>query len=597
MKNFKDYTHLFLILLIVAVLPLSLLFGQNYVVNFVHDGGNPGGINTDSDASTTGWTAITTGSQSSNFWSDPVALPFSFSFYGTAVDYFMVSQNGLLTFDTTATLLPDENENLPSSNVPDLTVAATWDAFTDSPPTGSNDVVYYKTFGTAPDRQFWVRWHSFEIGSPSFSYAYFSVVLDEATGRIFVVDMYNPAGTSGMTVGLQENSSNAVQYGSSSLQREENSASNPDNDYWEFFQPAGDDVGTVDIILSDGPFYHPGESITIQAVISNFGLNPASNFPVSYMVDDGSSSSINYSGTLTSGEMDTVSFPAAWTPSAGDTTFTITAYTDLSGDGNPFNDTSTVSVDIYQLYSLIYEQDFEDYGTIAAINWFGADNQDFGIFTPGTTTDGGWISDDFGNDPLLSSSARFYFSGSTDADWLISPALDMTTGGANPAVTFDIAVTPLTGTAAEVIPPGDTLFVVASTDGQTWLRSNVLAMYTDQNNIPPTGMPVAIDLSSYASETEFYIGFFAKEGGTTGTANVYIDNFFVGVPPDQDAGPVALASPDPGLCYGSSETLTATVQNFAASTLDLSVHPLTVKANITGASTQNFSTTVSSGTI
>ncbi|NUQ44253.1 MAG: hypothetical protein HUU32_22940, partial [Calditrichaceae bacterium] len=509
----------------------------NYVGQYYANAGNPGGINTEGDApGISGWTNIVLGPQSANIWSPTQAIPFAFEFYGTPVTHFKASQNCVVTFDTTVTALPGANTNLPSSDLPPLSIAGMWDTFTITPPTATGDDVRTKVFGTAPNRQLWIKWYSFEYGNVSF--AYNAIVLEETTNKIYVVDQYSsttPLLTT--TVGLQFDGTTAAQYGDSLIPQAGNGSTNPDNDYWEFFIPSGDDVGTTNVTVDyPGFLLFAGNSATIEVTVQNFGANDASGFDVTYMVSDGSNSTVTYSGTLASGASDVVIFPTAWTP-ADSGNYAVTAYTTYPPDANPTNDTTVVAQRVDRPETLNYEQDFTAYsGSSNSIGFYGGDNQNFGTFTPSTTNDGAWTFDDFGNDPLLTRSARFNFfsTSSADQDWIITPPLDMTTGIGAPELKYDIAATAYTGTAHAFIPVGDTLFVVASTDGETWSRSDILAQYTSDDSIPAAGMTVSIDLTSYATETTLYIGFLAMDPANTGDMNVYIDNVFVGTPPAVD---------------------------------------------------------------
>jgi len=511
----------------------------DYVVDLFLNVGNPGGLNTDGDATTTGWTAITAVSQSVNSWSAIQTIPFPFKFYGNYVTHFMASQNGLVTFDTSTTLLPDGNENLPSASLPNNSIAVFWDNFTLTPPTSTNDYIYTKVFGTAPYRQLWIRWHSFEYSTSS--YAYFACVLEESSNNVYLVDMNYFSGNVTSTVGMQYDNMTAVQYGDSLVAFGTGSSGYADNDYYKIHIPWDNDIGVASVDTSwtaGGSFYlAPGNPITVTAVIQNFSPNYATGFNVSYETTDGAGSSYSYTDTLWAGAIDTVTFATTWTPAAGGD-FELTAYTSLIGDGNGANDAMTMPVTVFQ-YSLPYEQDFTAYsGSSNSISWFGADNADTTYFTPSATNDGAWTYDDFGNEPTLTRSARFnfYSTSAFDSDWLISPPMNMTTMGPGNQLIFDISATLYTGTSQGYFDPGDTLFIVASTDGQTWDRANVLGYFTQGDTIPVTGMRVQYDLSAWDAETSLFIGFQAYDPPMTGAAdyNVYIDNFFVGVPPSVD---------------------------------------------------------------
>ena len=183
-----------------AMLVPMTAYSQTYTyeqTNSALNVGNPGGKRTISDASTSGGTIIhrynagpngTTGSaySNANYWSNAIAIPFTFKFYGATVDSFCVSKNGLLTFNTSlaGTLVNtnlNTNQSLPYSNMPDSTIAYFWENMSTTSK-GSNDHVYRFAYGTSPNRQMWIQNFSYRHGTMSFSY--FAVVLEEGTNKI-----------------------------------------------------------------------------------------------------------------------------------------------------------------------------------------------------------------------------------------------------------------------------------------------------------------------------------------------------------------------------------------------------------------------------
>lgn len=68
-------------------------------------------------------------------------------------------------------------------------------------------------------------------------------------------------------------------------------------------------------------------------------------------------------------------------------------------------------------------------------------------------------------------------------------------------------------------------------------------------------------------------------------------------PATLDMGVSALTAPNTSGCYGNAETVTATIKNYSALTIDFSVNPVTVTVNVTGAVTQTLSTVVNTGTL
>ncbi|KPJ95956.1 MAG: hypothetical protein AMJ53_01755, partial [Gammaproteobacteria bacterium SG8_11] len=104
------YSFIFVIILLL-LFSFQTSYAQTvYGSNQYFDVGNPGGINTEGDAPGLGdWTEILTGADPVHHWTDVQDIPFTFEYFGNVVTHYMVSQNGLVTFDTLATLLPDDN--------------------------------------------------------------------------------------------------------------------------------------------------------------------------------------------------------------------------------------------------------------------------------------------------------------------------------------------------------------------------------------------------------------------------------------------------------------------------------------------------------
>jgi len=195
---------------------------ENYETSFKENFGNPGYLNREEDDINSGWNDITRDRVAVNSWSLLQQMPFDFEFYGETVNSFRSSHNGLITFDSNPSNLPDNNENLPSLNLPDKTIGCFWDEFTSDPPTGNEDKVRTKIFGTAPDRQLWIKWSGywldgFEYGKNAGTSS-FACVLEESTNKIYFVDMKNSKDNEiSSTVGVQLNLSEATQYGNDNI--------------------------------------------------------------------------------------------------------------------------------------------------------------------------------------------------------------------------------------------------------------------------------------------------------------------------------------------------------------------------------------------
>ena len=300
-----------------ALIPLFILSlalsAQTYTItNSSLNVGNPGGLRTASDATSTGGTVIqayNNGSSSTNLWSDPYAIPFTFNFYGSPVTHLMVSKNGLLTFDTTNTgmTLPasiDTNSALPNANLPNNTIAYFWDDMAST--LGSNDQVYAIVEGTSPNRQLWILNFSYYLSTSSFNY--FAVVLEETTDKIYVVDMNyaNSATSISATIGIQINGTTVYEVstplngtnGSPNIIMGPGSSGAADNEYYEFnYLAAGACVPPTDLSVG---------SITSTGATASWVSGGAANSYVEYgltgfLLGSGSNMYVNdTSATLTS---------------------------------------------------------------------------------------------------------------------------------------------------------------------------------------------------------------------------------------------------------------------------------------------------------
>ena len=82
----------------------------------------------------------------------PQALPFAWDFYGTPVTHYLVSDNGYLTFDTTATTSEPMNDTPPTAGSVNNAIYACWDDLMLQNATGAMDRILNWTYGSAPNR-------------------------------------------------------------------------------------------------------------------------------------------------------------------------------------------------------------------------------------------------------------------------------------------------------------------------------------------------------------------------------------------------------------------------------------------------------------
>ncbi|MDX2002478.1 MAG: right-handed parallel beta-helix repeat-containing protein [Chitinophagales bacterium] len=334
---------------ITAIFTLVSIYGMaqssSYAVTFSQDAGQVPGPNTDTYSATTGWTDILPGPQSVNLWSATQTLPFTFDFFGQAVTQYKVSANGLLTFDVASALLPNPNRNLPTNVLPSLTIACYWDDFTNAPPLASDDDVKIKVFGTSPNRQLWIKWYSYEYGNPQNSFNYHSIVLEESTNNIYIVSEYDNNATLTTTVGVQFDSTFAVQFGDSTRSNSfgANSTAVADNDYYTFtpLSLASDNSGISAILSPSRATTATLQNVEVQ--IENFGTDTLRSATIQWSINGVAQTSFPWTGALGTGDLDTVLL-GTMTPANGDVLQAWTILPNGNPDAATNNDTTTLQL-------------------------------------------------------------------------------------------------------------------------------------------------------------------------------------------------------------------------------------------------------------
>lgn len=295
------------------------------------------------------WSVVHTGNAITPQWSGVQTLPFSFLFDGNPVSNFKVSTSGVLTFTTTAAATPSYiNGALPSGSIPASSICI-WGLAGK----GSNDYIMQKTFGTAPNRQHWISFTAYSLPTiASNHYTFWSIVLEETTNAIYIVDQRTSTGTNtALTVGLQVATGNSIMIqGSPGLNKlAGDSPARTDNHYYSFLpgSPAMLDLKAEGIILneilsvSNSPY-------SLKLIVKNMGLDTVKTLDIAYA----NSGNLKTSSTLQNlaiapFAIDTLEHPVAWAPSAGTTTVKIwTENLNGAPDDDPANDTAFKAVTI-----------------------------------------------------------------------------------------------------------------------------------------------------------------------------------------------------------------------------------------------------------
>lgn len=303
--------------------------------------GNPGGLNTDSEypngsGLAAGWDVLLAGSNSSPTWSPIDTIPFPFNFNGAPVSQFKVSSSGVLTFSTTAVLVPGYvNATIPDPGIPNSSIMV-WGI----EGTGSNDAIVTKLFGNPGQQQYWVFFASYTAGS----WTYWSIVLEEGSDKIYIVDQrHSNNATVAITAGIQIDNSNAIMVnGSPQLSNLAGTDATPaDNHYYEFTygSQSAIDMSSIDILtypylyLNDAPF-------TITGIFRNLGIDSVNSMDVNYAINGANVNTESISNLdLNTYDNDTIDFATNWTPTAGGT-YDISIWTNNINGSNDLNNSN-----------------------------------------------------------------------------------------------------------------------------------------------------------------------------------------------------------------------------------------------------------------
>ncbi len=339
-----------IILLLSFVCAAYLSQAQYYLQSQINANQNPGALNMDNEYPSGGglattWTQVL-GSSASPMWSAAINIPFAFQFNGSAVTQYKVSNSAVVTFDvTTALAAPSFTPAaLPSANIPDKSVAV-WGI----QGTGTNDFVMGKTFGVAPNRQHWIFFTSYSSAGAATNYHYFSIVLEETTNKIYIVDQRNSlSGTNPLSLGLQIDATNAVIVpGSPAASFEAGTDFTPaDNSFYAFIpgtQPTYD-LSTTTITTSE--FLAAGNA-NITGSIKNYGTATITSMDMNYADNGGAPVTVPMSVNIAPNAVYNFTHTTPWNATIG--THTIVAYaSNLNGNADQAmgNDQATKTIQV-----------------------------------------------------------------------------------------------------------------------------------------------------------------------------------------------------------------------------------------------------------
>jgi hypothetical protein len=283
-----------------------------------------------------------------------------------------------------------------------------------------------------------------------------------------------------------------------------------DNIYIKSVSPAD---GGVAAILSPNLSCGLTNTTQIQVVVSNYGTNPISNFPVRYQIGNQPPVSQNYNQTLTAGQSANFTFTQTADLSSVQN-YPIKAWTGLEGDVLGLNDSSKVTVAKVQVPSApinLVPYIGNNLGEVN-IGW----NEATGASTP-AIGNSFWSGGTYQNQACL----KFDMRGATRNEWVLSPGVLMNAHG---GLAFDMAaVTPGTNLPG-VLDIDDSISVLVSTNcGSSW--SPVFVVKKNMVDAPNEAFkPYLVDLNGYPNQ-ELRIAMKASDGiRIDDTSDVFITN-------------------------------------------------------------------------
>ena len=336
---------------LLALASFSMAQAQYWQLPNINANTNPGGINNDTEQpAQTGWTSLMA-TMATPTWSAATNIPFAFSFNGAAVTQFKASSTGIVTFDVATTLAAPNatNSTLPNATIPNKSVCI-WGI----QGTGANDAIVTKTFGTAPNRQFWIQYNSYSVASNAAAWCYWSIVLEETTNTIHIVDHRSGSAagpvTVALTAGVQISSTSALSVaGSPALNTATTDADDAsDNSFYSFIPGVQSAYDLTVTKINTNKFVAQGNN-NITGAIKNLGTTTITSMTINYKINGGAPVSAVLSG-LNIPSLTTYNFThtTPWNATTG--TYTVEAYATLlngsNADANTTNDKGTKSITV-----------------------------------------------------------------------------------------------------------------------------------------------------------------------------------------------------------------------------------------------------------
>lgn len=242
---------------------------------------------------------------SNNVLSTAQNLPFSWDFYGKPVTAYKVSDNGYITFNTSAQTSIGANVALPDAAAPLNAIFAFWDELELKAISGSSVKTEARTFtyGTAPNRVHVIQWFTASktgTAAGSANYIYFAIRLFEGAGFDIVYNDASPNVTGlSATIGCQNEDGSVATMVAGPSADFPNKLGGQTNSTDKVYKFTFGTQSPNDAVLAsvDLPkFTAKNNPVTIKGKVMNYGAQELTSFKINYSVNGGATKTMLISG-------------------------------------------------------------------------------------------------------------------------------------------------------------------------------------------------------------------------------------------------------------------------------------------------------------
>lgn len=269
-------------------------------------------------------------------------------------------------------------------------------------------------------------------------------------------------------------------------------------------------------------------------------------------------------------------------------TYSLNAFTSVSGDGNNSNDTAGTTVNYTQspLGSKPQKVDFNGFNGSNLSTVFPGWSEASGLTSPSGTSSLWLVGNASQTSYFGKSTAKINLYTNNRDDWIISPKMSIVSGD---SLFFKAAITGYNSTTTSNMGSDDSVKVLISTDcGTSW---SPVMVFTSSNAPGNTMGEHKVSLAAY-NGNDVYIAFYGQDGPVNDLEDYdfHITDIFIGTPPTNDAGVMAILNPVSGSCGSGTTEVKVVVRNNGVAPLS----NVGITAKISGSATTTLNTTVGS---